>query len=274
MVEALVNGGADGNVRGGSGETPLQLFVRVGSNNGRIVEALVDGGADVDAKNPDGESPLHTVIRNGGSSENNRVVDALLVEGADPCVKDASGYIPYNTARESGEVHTMLANAGGSDIGCQGAEDPVADYIVDPADWPGETTTRSNIRSGPGTDHDVVTTLGVGAPVHVTGTVRNTDWLEVEVGGSTAFIHASLVEEIETATALVADQTEEGDVQEVERTARDDAADTDDTTTASSSVEPKCADDTPRGSACWRELHDHPGCYVWTDSYSGPRSVT
>ena len=197
MVQALADGGARGDTAGARDETPLQQFVRDGSNDGRIVDALVDAGADVDARNPDGESPLHTAIRNGGSSENNRVVEALLAAGADPCIKDASGYTPYNTAREGGEVHAMLANAGGSDIGCQGSEDMVADYIVDPADWPGETTTRSNIRSGPGTDHDVVRTLDAGKFVHVTGTVRNTDWLEVDVAGSTAFIHASLVKEVE-----------------------------------------------------------------------------
>ena len=122
VVEALVDGGADGKVRGAGGETPLQLFVRVGSNDGRIVDALIDGGADVDAKNPDGESPMHTAIRNGGSSENNRVVEALLAAGADPCIKDTSGFIPYNTAREGGEVHTMLANAGGYDRACDGRE--------------------------------------------------------------------------------------------------------------------------------------------------------
>ena len=287
VVEALVDGGADGNVRGASGETPLQLFVRVGSNDGRIVDALVDAGADVDAKNPDGESPLHTAVRNGGSSENNRVVEALLAAAADPCIKDASGYIPYNTAREGGEVHTMLANAGGSDIGCQGSEDIVADYVVDPADWPGETTARSNIRSGPGTDHGVVTTLDVGTSVHVTGTVRNTDWLRVDAAGETAFVHASLVNRIETATAMepsgedsdavfgtkpesAEDTTGESGVE----TADQEEVSGVDTTVAPINTEPKCADDTPRGSACWRELHDYPGCHVWTDSYSGPRSVT
>ncbi len=212
VVAALVSGGADGTVRGGSGETPLQLFVRDGSNDGRIVDALVDAGADVDAKNPEGESPLHTAIRNGGSSENNRVVEALLAAGADPCIKDASGYIPYNTAREGGEVHTMLANAGGSDSDCQGAEVPVADYVVDPADWPGELTTRANIRSGPGTDHDVANTLAGGTSVHVTGTVRSTDWLRVDVAGATAFVHASLVEEFapqDEAGQDLAERTEE-----------------------------------------------------------------
>ncbi len=222
MVQALVDGGARGDIVSARGETPLQLFVRVGSNDGRIVDALVDVGSDVNARNPDGESPVHTAIRNGGSSENNRVVEALLEAGADPCIKDASGYIPYNTAREGGEVHTMLANAGGSDIGCQGSEAPAADYIVDPADWPGETTARSNIRSGPGTDHDVVRTLDVSTPVHVTGTVRNTDWLEVEVGGSSAFVHASLVEKIETSTSMEPRADVDADsVEEPERVKRE-----------------------------------------------------
>ena len=209
MVEALVDGGADGNVRGGSGETPLQFFVRVGSNDGRIVDALVDAGADVDAKNPDGESPVHTAIRNGGSSENNRVVEALLAAGADPCIRDASGYIPYNTAREGGEVHTMLANAGGSDIGCQGSDAPAANYVVDPADWPGELTTRSNVRSGPGTDYAIVSTHDGGASVHVTGTVRNGDWLQVEVAGASAFVHATLVREVESMAAAEAIERED-----------------------------------------------------------------
>ena len=122
VVAGLVDGGARGDAVGGSGETALQLFVRVGSDNGWIVEALVAGGADPDGKNPEGETPLHTAVRNGGSSENPKVVEALLAAGADPCIKDGSGYIPYNTAREGGDVHTMLANAGGSDFSCDGQE--------------------------------------------------------------------------------------------------------------------------------------------------------
>ena len=122
VVAALVDGGAGGNAVGGSGETPLQLFARVGTNDGRIVHALVDGGADPNAKNPEGETPLHTAIRSGGNLENPEVVEALLRSGADPCITDASGYIPYNTAREGGTVHSMLANAGGSDFACDGRE--------------------------------------------------------------------------------------------------------------------------------------------------------
>ena len=199
VVAALAEGGADGSTAGQSGETPLQLFARIGTDDGGMVDALVDAGADVDAKNPDryGETPLHTAIRNGGSSENHRVVEALLAAGADPCIKDAFGYIPYNTAREGGYVHGILGNAGGSDIGCDGRETTVADYVVDPADWPGETTARANVRSGPGIGHHVARTLEAGAAVHVTGVVRNRDWLVVAVSGETVFIHASLVGEVE-----------------------------------------------------------------------------
>ena len=212
VVEALVNGGARGDAVGSEGETPLQLFARVGTNNGRIVDALLDAGADPDAKNPDGETPMHTAIRNGGNAEHPKVVEALLAAGADPCIKDSAGYIPYNTAREGGTVHGLLANAGGSDIGCEGSDVPAADYAVDPADWTGETTTRANIRSGPGTDHDVKWTLDGGVQVQVTGTVRNTDWLRVQAAGDTAFIHASLVREAETSTAMemVEEDSDEG----------------------------------------------------------------
>lgn len=262
VVEALVEGGADGNARGSSGETPLQLFVREGSNDGRIVDALIEGGADVNVKNRDGESPLHTAIRYGGISENNRVVEALLSAGADPCIKDAWGYIPYNIAREGGEVHTMLANAGGSDIGCQGADAPVTDYVIDPADWPGELTTRSNIRSGPGTDYGIVSTRDGGTSVHVTGAVRNTDWLRIEVAGDTAFVHASLVAKIETATAM--EPTDEDPAQIAAKAENAEQEEASDTAVASINTEPKCAEergDTPRDTVCWWEFTRPSGCW-------------
>ena len=149
VVEALVSGGASGDIAGGSGETPLQLFVRVGSDNSRIVHALVAGGADPDGRNPDGETPLHTAIRSGGSAESPEVVEALLGAGADPCLQDATGYIPYHTAREGGTVHDLLARAGGSDLGCGRDDRKTAEEHL-PADDEGESAACQRLHASEG----------------------------------------------------------------------------------------------------------------------------
>ena len=288
VVYALVDGGASASIASGRGETPLQLFARVGSNDGRIVQALVEGGANPDRKNPEGETPLHTAIRNGGNAEKPTVIEALLAAGADPCIKDTSGYIPYNTAREGGVVHTMLANAGGSDIGCQGSDAPMADYLVDSADWPGETTTRANIRTGPGRDYDVRETLDADTTVQVTGMVRNTDWLRVGVAGNTAFIHASLVREADAPAAMETSQ-EERDAPSASNDVGDDSADqpkvasAESPALASATVEeevggqgqvagavselpsPLCSESTAE-HGCWMEVSNQPGCYMWITS--------
>lgn len=200
VVQALVDRGADGSRVGAEGETPLQRFARVGTNDGRIVAALVHGGADPDEKNPAGESPLHTTIRNGGNAERPRAVEALLDLGADPCIKDAAGYIPYHTAREGGTVHGMLANAGGSDISCessaaQAVPAQVREFMVDPVEQDMEVTERANVRAGPGTDHAIVDTLDAGTGVRMTGKVRGTDWRRIERpgGAGLAYMHASLL---------------------------------------------------------------------------------
>ena len=171
VVAALVGGGARDDLIGSSGETPLQLFARVGTNDGRIVHALIDGGADPNGKNPEGETPLHTAIRNGGNAENPKVVEALVTAGADPCIKDAVGCIPYNTAREGGTVHGMLANAGGHDRACDGAPE-----IVE-ADRRIRVSKRANLRSSPGMDYGRV------------GLPEAGEWLRIEApdGGEASF---------------------------------------------------------------------------------------
>ena len=200
VVEALIDRGADGSRAAEDGETPLQRFARVGTNSGRIVAALVDGGADPNRKNPAGETPLHTTIRNGGNAEHPSAVEALLHLGADPCLRDATGYIPYNTAREGGTVHSMLANAGGNDIGCESslAEAPPAPrpaFMVDPVDQEMRVTERANVRAGPGTDHPVLDTLDAGTGLRMTGKVRGTDWRRIERprGAGVAYMHGSLL---------------------------------------------------------------------------------
>ena len=238
VVAALVDGGASGSAVGGSGETPLQLFARVGTNDGRIVHALVDGGADPNAKNPEGETPLHTAIRNGGNAENPKVVEALLAAGADPCIRDAAGYIPYSTAREGGAVHGMLANAEGYDRACDGAPGIVG------ADRRMQASERANLRSGPGTDYDKVGLLEVGDEVTVTGEAG--EWLRIETpDGGEAFIHGSLLAEASGSAETIP------------------AVD----------LQPVCAG-SAEGAACWWELAGKPGCHFWVTHFSPDWSLT
>ena len=97
-----------------------------------------------------------------------------------------------------------------------------------------QARTRTNVRSGPGTDHGKVGLLEAGEEVHVTGEAG--DWLRIEApGGGAAFVHGSL---------LVGPQPASQD---------QDAA---------AALSPTCAG-MQEGAACWHKLTDPPNCYFW-----------
>ena len=86
----------------------------------------------------------------------------------------------------------------------QEAEEP--DYVVEAVEREMELAKQANVRSGPGTDYEVVATLDTGIGVRVTGEVQGLDWLRVDVleGGGEAFIYAPLLKmrEAESETPL------------------------------------------------------------------------
>ena len=101
-----------------------------------------------------------------------------------------------------------LARAGTAasdraDAGDAGPRDAGPRWEVVPADRVMQAAKRSNLRSGPGTEHDKVGLLEVGEQVRVTGEVGN--WLRIEApGGGEAFIYGPLLAEAapdEVATA-------------------------------------------------------------------------
>ena len=83
--------------------------------------------------------------------------------------------------------------------------DAADDFTVDPIDQVMTVAETSNVRAGPGTDYDVRIVLAEGAGVHVTGVVRDRNWLRVDLrgDGDEAFIYAPLLKE---ATALASRQ--------------------------------------------------------------------
>ena len=98
---------------------------------------------------------------------------------------------------------------------------------IAPADRMMQARTRTNVRSGPGTDHARVGLLEAGEEVHVTGEAG--EWLRIEgPDGSTAFVHGSLL------------------VPPVQQGSDPTAA-----------LSPKCAG-MGKGAKCWNELADKP----------------
>ena len=104
---------------------------------------------------------------------------------------------------------------------------------VEPADLTMWAAKRSNIRSGPGTDHAKVGLLEVGDEVQVTGEIS--DWLRIAApGGGEAFVYAPLLAE-EAPETVSATAGAPGRL-----CARDDF-----------------------DTECWREIAESPGCHIW-----------
>ena len=127
-LAVLLDAGANPQAINGDGLTPLQLFVKVGANRGRIVALLVDAGADPNRKTPEGYTPLHVTLKTGGSYGKTEVVEALLAGNADPCIQDPEGYIPYqyNVVHENLPLHDALDRAGGGELTCEKQESRTA----------------------------------------------------------------------------------------------------------------------------------------------------
>ena len=146
VVGALLDGGADPRVTDGAGLTALQLYVKTGGQRA-VAAMLIDAGADPDRKYANGDAPLHVAAR----AEKAGLVEALLAGGADPCVRDAKRHIPYHFAREGGASRQTLDRADGHELACDrsGVQITEVDRVM-------RAAKRSNVRSGPGTEHDKV----------------------------------------------------------------------------------------------------------------------
>ena len=191
-VSMLLDGGADPSQSNDAGLTALQLYVQEGRDEGRTAKLLIDAGADPDRKYPNGDTSLHAAIRNGGGKA--AVTEALLAGGADPCVRNSGGLLPYQLAPQGGAIHRALSSSGGDERACAAEPDPEEDPGAG-ADQMMRAKTRSNVRSGPGTEHGKVGLLEVGDVVRVTGQVG--DWFRIELSdGGTAFVYGPLLEEL------------------------------------------------------------------------------
>lgn len=99
----LLNKGADPNLAGKGGETPLIAAARVGFND--AIEWLIGLGAKVNAANRMGETPLIVAVQ----QRNVPTVRLLLAHGADPDKSDsAAGYSARDYAQRDTRAREIL----------------------------------------------------------------------------------------------------------------------------------------------------------------------
>jgi len=112
-VKQHLTGGADVNVKGIGGMTPLHRAAREGHKE--VSELLIANSADVNAKDKRGRTPLHRVGREGRKE----VAELLIAKGADVNAKSESGLFrgetPLDEAikRKRMEVADLLRKHGG-----------------------------------------------------------------------------------------------------------------------------------------------------------------
>lgn len=91
-VEAMLDIGADANLRASDGTTPLWVAAIVGDLD--IVQCLIAKGADVRARGKQGDTPLHVALIN----RHLKVAQYLLDQGADPDAPNDLGISPRQLA--------------------------------------------------------------------------------------------------------------------------------------------------------------------------------
>lgn len=102
-VGHLLQKGADPDLPGENGETPLGAAAKVGL--GDAVQWLIQVGAKVDATNRMGETPLILAVQ----GRHARIVRTLLEAGADPDKTDsAQGYSARDYARRDNRTPELL----------------------------------------------------------------------------------------------------------------------------------------------------------------------
>ena len=116
-VGLLLAAGANANLRGKNGWTPLHLTAFCGSAVGDIgiAKLLVNAGADVNAVEPKyGETPLHYAVRVAESPD---LVRLLLVSGAKIDAQSYPGQdtaLQFSVARRNHTITEILLDAGAS----------------------------------------------------------------------------------------------------------------------------------------------------------------
>ncbi|CAG8441892.1 9450_t:CDS:2, partial [Acaulospora morrowiae] len=106
MVKALINGGAEVNVRDNAGLTPLHEAVN--AQNYDVVKYLLEAGANPNMGESDGvDTPLHDAV----NLTNEEIISLLVVYGGDPDKMNLNGITPKMLAADEPQILPLLKSA-------------------------------------------------------------------------------------------------------------------------------------------------------------------
>ena len=105
VVDALIRAGAEVNARDSSRTTPLEMAIRDLETDTAVVRLLLDGGADSNVEGYNGGTPL----LDAAGSDDTAVVRMLLAKGADPCHRDKEGRSIVDMSKEHGPTLKAMA---------------------------------------------------------------------------------------------------------------------------------------------------------------------
>ncbi|KAI4261765.1 MAG: hypothetical protein L6R42_003040 [Xanthoria sp. 1 TBL-2021] len=104
-LQTLADMGADLNIEGPCGQTPLHIVCNVAQNQDdrvSMADILVARGARVNCQDAWGETPLHYAVNSVSPAEYEvillELVEYLLKKGADPKIKNSNGRTPFGYA--------------------------------------------------------------------------------------------------------------------------------------------------------------------------------
>jgi ankyrin repeat protein len=97
IVSILLRGGADANIKDGSGYTPLHCAVEH-DGNVEIIRALIKAGAEVNTGDRHGRTSLHEAARNGLVEATQALIDNF---GTDVNARDNEGKTALDVVQES-----------------------------------------------------------------------------------------------------------------------------------------------------------------------------
>ena len=121
-IRELIERGADVNVKGQYGVTPLHKAASTGDV--KVVQLLLDYGAKIDAEDSSGDTPLHVAAANWNNAVKRKLHDVtlevaglLLEKGAKVNKRNRSGMTPLYGAIRTGEVEIIkLLLEKGADV--------------------------------------------------------------------------------------------------------------------------------------------------------------